>query len=86
MASNLLSALLIIGLPTAFWMAVLEAANVLFALGIGTTTRLVIGGGLLTVLSMVWCLTVLTDRHGKAGEKLERADERAEPPASTERA
>lgn len=85
MASNTLSALLIVGLPTLFWMAMLEVANVVFGLGFGMTTRLVVGGGLVAVLSVVWCFAVLSARQTKAGDKLEKNLERIERTPPSER-
>ena len=61
MIANLLSALLIIGFPTAFWMGALELMNHLFALDLGMTARLVTGSALVAVLSVVWSFTVNID-------------------------
>src|SRR6056297_823139 len=63
MVANVLSVILIIGFPTAFWMAVLEAANRLFALELSMTTRLAVAAILVVVLSVVWCFAVLSARQ-----------------------
>ena len=59
--SNLVSALLIIVFPTAFWMGVLEFTNHLSALELGVTALLDSGGALVALLSVVWRITVNID-------------------------
>ncbi len=63
LVTTMLSALLIIGLPTVFWMGVLEFANVVFALELSMTTRLTIGGVLVSLLFMIWCLVAVAARQ-----------------------
>lgn len=84
MVSHLLSAFLIIGFPTAFWMGVLELSNYLFALELSITARLVIGVMLVGVLSVVWCFALLSARETESGEKLETALEHDDPVATSE--
>lgn len=84
MVSNLLSALLIVGVPTAFWMGVLELANLLFALDLSLTVRFGVGGALVTVLSVVWCFAVLSARQTEDSETREAAIERVDTAIRTE--
>lgn len=68
LVTTMLSALLIIGLPTAFWMGVLELVNILFGLDMSITTRLTIGAGLVAVLFMVWCFVFVSARQSRRAE------------------
>ncbi len=49
-----LSFMLIVGLPAAFWLSLLELANYALSLSISNTLRLIVAGGLIGVLSMIW--------------------------------
>ncbi len=64
----MLSALLIVGLPTAFWMGMIELVNVLFGLELSMTTRLTIGTALVSLLFMVWCFVVVSARQTRRAE------------------
>jgi hypothetical protein len=72
--SAILGAILIICLPTAFWMGIIELANVMFGLGLDTTTRLFIVGTLAGVLLIVWCFVTVSARQMRHQE---HASERA---------
>ena len=49
-----LSFLLVVCLPAAFWLSLLELADYAFSFGISNTLRLIVAGGLIAVLSMIW--------------------------------
>lgn len=68
LVTTMLSALLIIGLPTAFWMGVIELANVLFGLDLSITTRLMIGAVLVSLLFVVWCFVSVAARQSRSAE------------------
>ena len=61
--STIFGAILIICLPTAFWLGIIEIANLLLGLGLDTTTRLVIAGTLAGVLLIVWCFVTVSARQ-----------------------
>ena len=55
--STVCSFLLIVCLPTLFWMSLIElAANYIAPLGMAMTTRLIIAGVLVGLLSIIWRL------------------------------
>ena len=68
LVTTMLSALLIVGLPTAFWMGMIELVNVLFGLELSMTTRLTIGTALVSLLFMVWCFVVVSARQTRRAE------------------
>lgn len=68
LVTTMLSALLIVGLPTAFWMGMVELVNVLFGLELSLTTRLTIGTVLVSLLFMVWCFVVVSARQTRRAE------------------
>jgi uncharacterized membrane protein YedE/YeeE len=54
-ASTVCSFLLIVCLPTLFWMSLIElAANYIAPLGMAMTTRLIIASVLVGLLSIIW--------------------------------
>jgi hypothetical protein len=59
----ILGAMLIICLPTAFWMGIIEVANLFLGLGLDATTRLLIAGTLAGVLLVVWCFVTVSARQ-----------------------
>ena len=61
--SAILAAILIICLPTAFWMGIIEFANHALALGLTLTVRLVIASVLAGLLFLVWCFVVVSARQ-----------------------
>ena len=67
--STTLGAMLIICLPTAFWMGIIEIANLLVGLGLDTTTRLSIAGTLVGVLLIVWCFVTVSARQMRHQEQ-----------------
>jgi hypothetical protein len=50
----LLSSLLIVGLPTLFWLSLFEAVTHGLSIGIPNVTRLAVVGTLLSLLIIVW--------------------------------
>lgn len=62
-ATTVLSLLLIVGLPAAFWMAVLEFANFALAIGLSNATRLTVAGTLLGLLTIIWAFFVVAARQ-----------------------
>jgi hypothetical protein len=61
--SAILAAILIICLPIAFWMGIIEFANNALALGLTMTVRLVIASVLAGLLFLVWCFVVVSARQ-----------------------
>ena len=61
-----LSLLLIVGLPAAFWMAVLELANYALSIGLTNTGRLVVATALLGLLTLIWGSILMSARQRHA--------------------
>lgn len=68
LVTTMLSALLIIGLPTAFWMGLIELVSVLFGFELGSITRVAIASVLMTLLFAVWCFVVVSARQARNAE------------------
>ncbi len=66
--SAILAAILIICLPTAFWMGIIEFANHALTLGLTLTVRLVIASVLAGLLFLVWCFVVVSARQMRSQE------------------
>lgn len=64
LVEHVLSLLLVVGLPAAFWLAVLELANYALSLGLSATFRLIVAGVLVTVLTMIWACIIICARQG----------------------
>jgi len=67
-----LSLLLIVGLPTAFWMAVLELANYALWMGLSNTVRLAVAAALIGLLTLIWGFIMTSARQRDAFEREER--------------
>lgn len=64
LVSHALSLLLIVGLPAAFWLMLLELANYALSLGLSATFRLIVAGALVTILTVIWASIVICARQG----------------------
>ena len=64
LSATILGALLIVGLPTVFWMSLIELANYVLSLGITMTTRLIVAGVLVALLSLIWGFIVCSGQKG----------------------
>lgn len=64
--SSILSAILIIGLPTAFWMGIIELANITLGMGLTSTVRFIIAGILAGLLFVVWCFITVSARQQRS--------------------
>ena len=64
-----LSLLLIVGLPTAFWMAVLELANYALWVGLSNTVRLAVAAALIGLLTLIWGFIMTSARQREASER-----------------
>ena len=63
-----LSFLLVVGLPAAFWLSLLELANYALSLGLSNAMRLIVAGGLIGVLAMIWGGVLLCSRQRRTLE------------------
>ena len=61
--TTLLSALLIVGFPAAFWIAIMEFVNYVLALGLVPETRLLIATTLIGTLGLIWCFIHVSARQ-----------------------
>jgi hypothetical protein len=57
-SSTALSFLLVVCLPTAFWMSLIELTNYLASFGMALTTRLIIASAMVAFLTLIWRLIV----------------------------
>ena len=60
--------LLIVGLPTAFWMLILELVAPLFGFDFGMAGRICVAVGLVTALAMIWALLCGADKFEADGQ------------------
>lgn len=58
-----LSFLVVVGLPAAFWLSLLELANYALSLSLSNTIRLMVAGAMIGVLSMIWGAVMLCARQ-----------------------
>lgn len=63
---HLLSLLLVVGVPAVFWLALLELANYALSLGLSASFRMIVAGGLVAVLTMIWACIVICARQGRS--------------------
>ena len=63
-----LSFLLVVGLPAAFWLSLVELANYALSLGLSNTMRLIVAGGLVGVLSLIWGSVLICARQHRTLE------------------
>ena len=64
--TTVVSALLVVGLPAAFWISVLELANYVLAIALAPATRMAIAAVLIGLLSLIWSFILVAARSGKA--------------------
>lgn len=64
--TSVLSALLVIGLPASFWIALIELANYALSLGIAPDTRFTIGAVIVGLLALIWCFVAVSARQRKS--------------------
>ena len=64
-----ISLLLIAGLPTAFWMAMLELANHIWSIGLSNTVRWIVAGTLAGLLTLIWAILMTSVRSDHIRER-----------------
>jgi hypothetical protein len=64
--STVLSALLIIGLPTTFWLVLLELVNRIFMLQLSGSVRIWVATALIGFLSLIWGFILISARQRQA--------------------
>ena len=65
-ATVFLSGLLIVGMPTLFWMGLLEIVNFIFAIGIDAMTRLIVAGALVAILGLIWGFITVSAQQSRS--------------------